>query len=60
MEYKFASCPPNVNKGKTPEGYSNAESTQLCAGKQINDSLTMKYKVNHDYRAPYGHNYSLK
>jgi len=50
--YKNAQLPLNTCPGKTKEGYSMAYSTQLVAGKQIDDSLKQKYIDNRDFRLP--------
>jgi hypothetical protein len=52
MEYHRRVPPINIHKGKTSEGYSNCESTQVCGGKQINETLAQNYKQVGDYRLP--------
>lgn len=52
MNYKACKTPINVDKGKTPEGYSKCESTKVCAGKQIDNALKPMYRANQDYRLP--------
>lgn len=42
----------NVKKGATREGYPKCESAQLVAGKQIDDSLKLKYIEESNYRLP--------